>query len=176
MSKFFDEQGNAVEAFSKEELDAQIKTASEKAIADLKAETPPAPPAPPVTPPATPGIDPAIAARLDRLEKQNSELRVSAAVSKYAGTDPEKAKTFRAKFDRLQGYEDSETGLAERAADAAKLAFGTDAPGIDVTGLANAGGKSVDAGKTIAPTEADKAVQGALGITAEDVKKYGEKV
>jgi len=176
MAKFFDDQGKEVEAFSKEELDAQVKAASEKAAADAKAAaTPPAPPPPPAVPPATPGVDPVIAARLDRLEKQNAELVIGAAVTKYAGSDPEKAKTFRAKFDRLQGYEDTEAGLAERAADAAKLAFGTDAPSIDVTGLANAGGKSVDAGKTIAPTEADKAVQGALGISAEDVKKYGEK-
>lgn len=180
MSKLFDENGNEVEAFTKEELDAEIeKFKKEEEDADAKKKE-----------------EEAAAAkakeeeenkqkaetektevekmneRLSRIEAENKQLKVEKLADQFAGNDAEKRKIFMAKFDRLTGYEETGDGLIERATDAAKLAFGEDA-GIDTTTLGNAGGRNPGDVKQVQTTQADKDIQSALGISEDDVKKYG---
>lgn len=176
MVKLFDADGNEVEAFSQEELDAKLQdeitkkqqeadaAAAAKAEADRKA--------------AESNDDKTkkteaqlLAERLERLEKDNKQLRIEKLADQFAGNDPEKRKTFMSKFERLTGYEETADGFAERAQDAVKLAFG--APqSIDTTNLGNAGGRNINDVKHSPTTEVDKTIQAALGISADDVKKY----
>ena len=156
MTTYYDEQGNAVEAFSKEELEAQL---AEK----LKENTPQAPDLSPV---------------LERLQKTESalyDMRVEKLADSYAGNDADKRTAFATKFSRLTGYEDTLEGMAERAKDAAKLAFDTQ-EGASTAGLADAGGKGVDANvKQTAPAnDVEREVRQALNISDADVEKYGK--
>lgn len=157
MTTYYDEQGNAVEAFSKEELEAQL---AEK----IKAVIPPAPDLSPV---------------LDRLQKTESalyDMRVEKLADSYAGSDADKRQMFISKFGRLTGYEETVDGMAERARDAAKLAFDSVNTGASTAGITNVGGKSVDAEQNTGAqaSSADIELRKALGITEEDVSKYGK--
>ena len=154
MTTYYDEQGNAVEAFSKEELEAQ-----------LAAQTP--------VPVEAPDLSPVLE-RLQKTENALYEMRVEKLADSYAGSDAEKRQAFIAKFGRLTGYEETIDGMAERAKDAAKLAFDTVDTGASTEGIANVGGRSVDGeGKTTAPSNSAEAeLRAALGITDTDVEKY----
>lgn len=92
----------------------------------------------------------------------------------YAGADKAKQDEYKTAFSRLTGYESTPEGLAEQAVAAARL-IGIDPKTVDVSGVASTGNRNVDTGKPAVATEADKVVQKALGITAEDVKKFGEQ-
>lgn len=180
MTKFYDEDGKEVEAFTKEELDAEIEkkkkadeeAAAKKAEEDAAAKKAQEDAAKAKEQEGKKTEAQLLAERLERLEKQNQELRVEKIADQFAGNDQEKRKSFISKFDRLTGYEETPEGLAERAADAARLAFGSDA-GIDTAGLGNAGGRNVNDAKQVQTTQQDKDIQSVLGISEADAKKYG---
>lgn len=156
MTTYYDEQGNAVEAFSKEELEAQL--------AQVKKEN---------VPQDAPDLSPV----LDRLQKTESalyEMRVEKLADSHAGNDADKRQAFVAKFGRLTGYEETAEGMAERAKDAAKLAFDTAGAGASTEGLSDAGGRGEEgSGGVVAPSSsADAELRAALGITDKDVEKY----
>jgi len=156
MATYYDEQGNAVEAFSKEELELQL---AEK----IKQNTPAAPDLSPV---------------LDRLQKTENalyEMRVEKFADSFAGNDTEKRQAFITKFGRLTGYDETLDGMAERAKDAAKLAFDTQDSGASTVGLADAGSKSVGGtNNAVQTSQTDAELRKMLGITDSDVEKYGK--
>jgi hypothetical protein len=159
MTTYYDEQGNAVEAFSKEELEAQL---AEK----LKEQTPPAPQA---------DLSPVLE-RLQKTESALYEMRVEKYADIHAGNDAEKREKFMVKFGRLTGYEETPEGIAERARDAAKLAFDA-TQDASTQGLADTGGRSVDtASQNFAPSnDIETQLRRELGISDTDVEKYGKK-
>lgn len=185
MAKYTDADGNEVEAFTQEELDAKAKeladAAAAKAVEDYKAANPTK---------TQEQIDAEkkaadekskadnepiakLTKTVETLQQQLMQERVAGFARTYAGSDPAKQGEFKTKFDRLTGYPDTPEGIAERAADAAKL-IGIDPQTVDVGSVASTGGgRNIDSSKQVQATEADKVVQKVLGISAEDVKKYG---
>lgn len=183
MPKLFDADGNEVEALTKEESEAAVAAAVEAAkVAAETAATEAATAAAAAAAAAEGGDDmPAWAKDLktsvERLATvQETGTRESLA-AQYTGNDAEKTAAFMTKFDRLTGYADTKEGLAERAADAAKLAFG-EGKVVDVSSFAGtSSGRTVGAaGEKPLTTELDKKIQAPLGITAAMVEKHGDAV
>lgn len=186
MAKFKNEAGEEVEAFTQEELDAQkaeaVEAAKAAAVEEYKAANPPktaeqtAAEKKATDDAAAAANEPVakLAATVEKLERELGEARVAGFARTYAGADPAKQAEFTTKFGRLTGYADTPEGMVERAADAAKL-IGVDPASVDISGVTGTGGgRNVDGKPAPAATEADKIVQKALGITPEDVTKYGE--
>lgn len=116
-----------------------------------------------------PVADPRVESALTRLERIEQERLADA----HAGNDPEKRSAFITKYNRLSGYPDTAEGIAERAADASKMAFG-ETPSVSVS--ADAGtGRQVDTKVQIKKTEADEALGKVMGITDADREKFGPK-
>lgn len=163
MTTYYDEQGNAVEAFSKEELEAQL--------AQVKKENVPQDASEQDAPDLSPVLD-----RLQKTESALYEMRVEKLADSHAGNDADKRQAFVTKFGRLTGYEETAEGMAERAKDAAKLAFDTAGEGASTEGLADAGGRGEEGGgKVVAPSSSAEAeLRDALGITDKDVEKYSK--
>lgn len=156
MAKYFDENGNEVEAFSRED----IEKAKQEAIAGVKAPDLP----------FKPEDFEAVKSTLGTVTSQLNAMRIEKYAGIYAGNDPEKVKTYKDSFGRITGYADDDAGFEARAKDAARLAFGTDAAvTVDTSGA----GRNVDTTKPAERSAEDKVIQSALGITEEDVKKYG---
>ncbi len=174
MAKFKNEEGEEFEAFTADEVEAAknaaIETAKAAAIEEYKAANPPAAEGDGTAPTEVEQLKGLVMSLKQTMEQQT----VSGFAQQFAGADTAKQAEFKTKFDRLTGYPETPEGLAERAADAAKL-IGVEAPaGVDVGGLAGTGGgRNVDPATAVQATEADKVVQKALGITAEDVAKFG---
>ena len=185
MAKFKNEIGEEFEAFTQEELDAKAKEAADaaaaKAVEDYKTANPQKTPEQlieekkAVEDQAKKDAEP-----IEQLKKTVEGLQATIRArdigdyaKTYAGADAAKQVEFKAKFDRLTGYPDTQEGIAERAADAAKL-IGIDPKTVNIGDVAGTGsGRNVDGAGAVKETEADKLVQKALGISAEDVKKYG---
>ena len=175
----YDDKGNEVEgALTPEEVQAKIdadkKVIEDAAIEQYKKDNPPAPAPAEVIPPKTeeaPAIqtDPAVLARLDAQERER-------LADKFAGQDPQKRADFLASYNKLTGFANDEAGIAARAADAQKLAFGT-APSVDVNTVAGTGGgRNADgaAGKPVVDLESPAAK--LFGVTKEDAEKFGPAV
>lgn len=116
-----------------------------------------------------PVLDPrveTISQRLDRIEREK-------LADIHAGTDPTRRAEFLSKYGRLTGYADTPEGVAERSADAVKMAFG-ETPSVDVSADA-ASGRNVDTKAAVKITEADKVIGAALGITDADREKFTPK-
>lgn len=187
MTKYFDADGNEVDGFTQAELDAKAKeladAAAAKAIEDYKAANPvktqeQIDAEKKAAEKAKADSEPIakLTKTVETLQQQLNQERVAGFARTYAGADATKQAEFKTKFDRLTGYADTPEGIAERAADAAKL-IGVDPVSVDISAVAGTGGgRNIDANKQVQATEADKIVQKALGITAEDVKKYSSAV
>lgn len=178
MGKLFDENGDEVTAFTQEELDAAkkeavtaAKTADEEAAAATAKEKENADIA--AADNATKTDAQKLEERLARIEAENTKFRVEKLADQFAGDDKEKRIQFMSKFDRLTGYEDTPEGMAERASDAVRLAFGIEA-GVDTAGLGDSGGRGEDSKGVVQSTEADKDIQSMLGISSDDVQKYSK--
>lgn len=177
MAKFKNENGEEFEAFTQEELDAKASelatAAAAKAVEDYKKANP-AKKEEPVIEKKQDG-DPVakLAQTVEALQKQLLEEKVANFARTFAGSEATKQAEFKAKFERLTGYPETPEGLAERAADAARM-IGVNPSSVDISGVAGTGGgRNVDGTGKPAATEADKVVQKVLGITEADVKKYG---
>lgn len=160
MAKFFDENGNEVEAFTKEDVDKAVSEAKA-----TKVEPPTAAPAP---------LPKEVLDTINRLSSEVGNLKLDRYVGMYAGNDPEKAKAFKENYNKLTGYSDDDTGFEMRAKDAAKLAFGSDTV-VDVGSHVAGGQRNVDAKPAAQVSADDKAIQAALGITPKDAETYGKK-
>jgi len=103
-------------------------------------------------------------------------LEKDAIITRVAGQDAEKRTAFSLALDKLpeSSYGADEAGQAARIADATKLAFGTEAETVIPDGTG--GGRNVDTAPKTLDTATDKAIQKVLGISAEDVAKYGPEV
>lgn len=156
MAKYFDADGNEVEAFSKEDVEkAKQEAAAGVKVPDL---------------PFKPEEFESIKSTLNTVTAQLHGMRVEKYAGMYAGNDPEKVKAYKDSFGRITGYADDDAGFEARAKDAARLAFGTDAAvTVDTSGA----GRNVDTTKSTERSAEDKVIQNALGITEEDVKKFG---
>lgn len=169
----FDKDGNPVEGvFTQEELDAKIKEAVE---AQSAAVVPPAPETPPA--PTTPDEPPAWAKglieRIDRLDGNQQ----SAVVKNYTvGLDADKQKEFQANYEKLAGYDNTQDGMDRRAQDAYLLTTGQrfNSEAVDMKSVAAGFGGAGNPNSPVKPTGEQKAIQDALGITEDDVKKYGQ--
>lgn len=183
--KYKNENGEEFEAFSQEELDAKAKeladAAAAKAVEDYKtanpAKTTEQVAAEKV---AKDAADAAANEPIARMAKELAEVKakltnaeVAGLARTYAGADATKQAEFKTMFGRLSGYEETSDGMAERAK-AAALAVGIDIKGVDISGVSSTGsGRNVDNANAPKATEADAVVQKVLGISAEDVKKFG---
>lgn len=171
--KIKQEDGTEIEVLTPEEAQAQ----AEAAVEEYKKANPPVEEKPAeVTPPKVEGGDDPVAAltkTVEGLQTQLQQERLGKFAHTYAGADAEKQNAYKTAFTRLTGYEETPEGQQQRAADAARLAFGSDQPVVDVANLAptQTGGPSGD--KKPAQTEADATIQKALGITPEMVKTFG---
>lgn len=158
MAKFTDADGNEVEVFTKAEVEQIINDRVASVEGKIK--------------PFDESKFGEVVSRIDKVEGYVSSSRVKELGAPFVGGDKEKLKTFTESFNRLSGYEDTEEGQSQRAAAAARLAFGTDV-GIDTAALGAGGGRSVDGTPTPQQSASDKAIQDALGISQADVTKYG---
>lgn len=188
MAKFKNENGEEFEAFTQEELDAKAKevadAAAAKAVEDYKTANP-AKTVEQIAAEKKAADEAAVAANepMTKLAKELADVKakltsaeVAGFARTYAGADATKQSEFKNKFERLTGYADTAEGMAERAQDAARM-IGVNPVGVDISGVAGTGGgRNVDSAGVVQPTEADKIVQKALGITAEDAKKYGGEI
>lgn len=179
--KAFDKDGNEIDVFSQEELDAKIKeTIDAQAAADADAK-------------AKADADAAAAAAaaaaskndevpewakqiIAKVENLSTNHTMSYIDKVTGGVDSDKKKAISEKFNSLSGYDETPEGMARRAEDAYLLATGEkfNANVVNINNLAAAGGGRTQT-DVKAVTEADKAVQSALGITPADVEKFGKK-
>lgn len=183
MADLFNEAGEKVEgAMTKDEIATATKTAEDAAVEQYKKDNPP---------PAVvekkqddaaavteemPAWAKEIKSTVDKLAGTVTTTTRETIADRYAGADKENRDKFQQKFDRLTGYEDTPEGLAARAEDARTLAFGENAPVIDVAALGGTGsGRNVDDAGKKTPSEADKTVRTLLGITPKDVETFAPK-
>lgn len=172
MAKYYDENGNEVtDVVSKTDSDAAVEAAKAAAIDAYKTEHPEpvAPAAEEVKPSELQVLQDQITSLTGSLTKEKQD----AAIRTYTGGDPDKEATLRAEFDRMTGYEDA----GARAAAAAKVAFG-EVKVVNPTDFSGAGSGRTPDGANAAPLSrpVDLEIQKKLGISAEDVAKYGAKI
>lgn len=164
----FDKDGNPVEGvFTQAELDAKL--AAEKAAWEesQKQTTPP-----PVSNEPPDWFKPFA----EQVQKLAGNQTTTVVKDYTANLDADKKAEFDRRFNALAvGYDDTIEGQQKRAADAYLLATGQpyDANTINLTNLTAGVGSPVKPSAT--PTAADKDIQQVLGITEEDVNKYGNK-
>lgn len=174
--KYFDADGNEVTGFSQEELDAKIKEVQEAAAAEAKKaadEAAAAANADKNNDSEMPAWFKPFADKIGALDSTNKSTTISRVTS---GLDADKRKEVEAKFETLGGYADTPEAQSRRAEDAYLLVTGSryDAGVMNMQNIAAAGG----AGKVADSPEAkavDQTIQAALGITPEDVEKFGKK-
>jgi len=180
MAKYFDADGNEVEGLLNAE---EVVAAGNKAVADYQKANPVVVPKTAEEIAAEKIVADKALEPFNVLSKTVSDLQatlrsrdIKDLARTYAGGDVAKQAEFETKFGRLTGYADTAEGMAERAGDAARM-VGIDPAGFDVGSISGtSGGRNVGASPTVAQTDADKAVQKALGITPEDVTKYAPQV
>lgn len=182
--KVKDNDGNEIEVFTQEELDAKLKETTDKAVADalaLKEKE--------ASDKAKAEADAAAAGAGDKDEIPSWAKPIVAAVQSLSqnhtmgyvekvstGLDADRRKLVETKFSSLTGYEDTAEGMQRRAEDAYLLATGEkfNAGTVNMGNLvAGSGGRTVTDSKAV--TEADKNIQSALGITTADVEKFAKK-
>lgn len=177
--KAFDAEGNEIEVFSKEELDAQIEATKTKLAEDAKAADEAAKKAAEDVVAGTknddemPGWAKTLVEKVNLISSNETKTYLGKVTS---GLDADKRKDVEAKYNNLTGYDETPEGLARRSEDAYLLATGQkyQAGTVDMNNLvASGGGKSVVDGAPVA--EVDKGLQSLLGITKEDVDKYAKK-
>lgn len=189
MAKFKNEAGEEVEAFTKEEIDAQIKTAAEaaaaKAVEDFKTANPPktaeqiAADKKAADEKAAADNEPVakLTKTVEDLQKTLRNRDVADFAKVYTKGDTAKKTEFSSMFDRMSGFDDTTPEGMAAHAEAAARAIGLDVAGVDISSITGTGGgRDIDANKGKPSTEADKVIQKALGISEEDVKKYGPAV
>lgn len=169
MPKFFDADGNEIEGFTQEDLDAKIAEALEKAKNEESFKNEP----PKEEGAEVSGEDDRVAKLEQALEGLQSTLRtrdVRDRARALVGDDAEKIAEFETAFGRLSGFEATEEGFNQHIEAAAKLA-GIDAS-VDMTGMGQGG-----AGRITLAKPDEKIGEGLgelaknLGITAEDITK-----
>lgn len=179
--KAFDKDGNEIDVFSQEELDAKLKEISDKAATD-RAEADAKAAADKAAADAAAGGDEGeqVPAWAKGLMDSVASLRTNHTqtfVEKVTnGLDADKRKLVEAKFAGLSGYDETAEGLARKAEDAYLLATGEkfNAGTVNMSNLISSGGGRTVIGDKVV-TEADKEIQAALGITPADVEKFAKK-
>jgi len=170
MAKFYDADGNEVEGFNQEELDARVKEAAEAEAARVKAEADAARAGENNT---MPDWFKPFAEKIGTFDNNQKLTTISRVAT---GLDNDKQKEVQQKFENLTGYADTPEAQARRAEDAYLLVTGTkyDGGNVNMNNLmASGGGKApLDTAKV---AEADTAVRSVLGITEADVEKFGKK-
>lgn len=181
--KAFDKDGNEIDVFSQEELDAKLKeftdkTASEKAEADAKAKAAAdkavADAAAGGNNDEVPAWAKPIIAAVDSLKSNHTQGYVEKVAT---GLDADKRKLVETKFAGLSGYDETPDGMARRAEDAYLLATGEkfNAGTVNMQNLMGSGSGGRTATTDKVTTEADKEIQSALGITTADIEKFTKK-
>lgn len=177
----FDKDGKLIEGvFSKEEVDAQIKAASEKAVADAKVVADAAAEAARVAAEEAaaggeqvPEWAKTLQQRVDSLTNHNTQSYLGKVVT---GLDADKAKEVEAKYSSLSGYGETPEDLARRSEDAYLLATGQkyNAGTVNMNNIMASGGGRIQ-GEGKVTTEVDKSINDALGNSAADIAKFGKK-
>lgn len=188
MAKFKNDAGEEVEALTADEVTAKVKEASEaaaaKAIEDYKkanpAKTPEEIAADKKAADDKAKADAEPIAKLTKdLAEVSSKLRgkeIADLARTYAKGDVDKQKSFTEMFGRLTGFENTPEGMIAQA-EAAAGAVGINVKSVNVGDVSGTGaGRNVDAAGKPVTSEADKAIQAALGIKPEDAVKYAPKV
>lgn len=179
----FDKDGNPVEGvFSKEELEQELEkrikeeyevVEDEQPTGEEDGDTPPEEP-PAVSTPEMPEWAKQMKEQLDALNSNQT----ATVLDKYtSGLDADKVDDFKAKYDNLQGYDNSPEGMQRRAEDAYLLATGEryDSSSVNMQNIAASSGGAANISESNTKfTAQDKEIQKALGITEEDVEKYGK--
>lgn len=176
----YDKDGNEVEgSMTKEEHEAALKEASDKAVEDYKVANPA--PKEETTEEKTAreakekeGTSElgTLTATVASLQKQIRDKDLAVLATGFAKGDTAKRDEIVKNFDKLTGFEATPEGFALQAEAAARMT-GIDTTGIDVGAFSGtSSGRSVDASVGSKTTEKDAAIQKELGITAEDITKY----
>lgn len=176
MAKFFDAEGNEVEAFTTEEVAAQAQTVAEAALEKYKAENPQKEDV--VVAPADTTPDPVaeLTKTVKTLQDTIRSKEIKEIARTYAPGDVEKQKVIEQNFGRLTGFEETPEGFSQQAEAAARMS-GVDTTGVSVGDVSGTGGgRNIDIPGQKQQTEVDKNVQTVLGITPEMVEKYSGKV
>ena len=169
--KIKDEDGNEHEVFTQEDIDARLaeqNTAFEARLEDLKPKT--------EEKKSESEEIPAWAKPLQEAVEKLSGTVTSDTRKRHldmvgSGLTADQRADLEKRFDSLSSVEDP----MRRAEDAYLLAMGTrfDAGGVDMRNISAPGGLNKETGPA-QPTEADKVVRAALGISEEDVKNFGK--
>lgn len=190
--KIKDAEGNEHEIQTKEEFDAAVaegvKNATEdlqKTVTDLSAKfdqkppenQPPAGDPPKNDPPKNEDEPPAWAKALQEQVNLLSNNQSHSVLGRFTGSVSEdQRKEIQEKYNAMTGYENTPEGLEARASDAYTLVVGRrpEESGVNLGNVNAAGGAPAGGGDGgYQPTESDKELQKALGVSEDDVKKYG---
>lgn len=175
--KAFDKDGNEIEVFSQEELEAKLNEVKSSALKEAEAKieqerknAEEAAAAARAAGDEVPEWAKEIIARVDSLSQSHTQTYVERVAN---GLDGDKRKLIEAKFSTLTGYDDTPEGLSRRAEDAYLLATGEkfNAGSVNVANLAAAGGGRSNVQEK-AQSDVDAGIQAALGIRPEDVAKF----
>lgn len=189
--ELYDKDGTLVEgALTKEEIETAQKTAVDaaaaKALEDYKKEHP--------EPLAETDEEKIAREKKEKEEAEKKETEktpqqiVEEAVTvalkkrdvqdmakKFAPGDPDKQKEILANIDRVTGFEDTPEGMVQQAEAAARMA-GIDTAGVNVSDVSATGsGRNIDVADAKKTSEIDESLQKGLGISKEDVEKYGKE-
>lgn len=167
MAEFFDKDGNPVQGYTKEELDIELAKLK-PAIEDLKYND--------EIPAWAKELKQTIESLGSTVKTIDTNQKKTTINSITNGLDADKKKEVEQRFETLAGaYGDSPEDQARRAEDAYLLAVGQKytANEVNMGNLSRVGGK-VEV-NDVQVKEVDKNIQAALGVTAEDVAKFGKK-
>ena len=183
MADFFDEKGEKVEGvMTKDEYEAALaeaaKKAGEDAVAAYKKDHPDVP-AQDAPKPADADVSvqlKELTETVGTLKKGQEETLVSGLASRYAGSDAAKQSEYKKAWNQLTGFADTPEGIEDRSKAAARLAFGSDTPAVNVNDVAGTGsGRNVDEKGNRIKTDGDKVMERLFGISDADREKYGPK-
>lgn len=180
--ELFDKDGNPVEnVFTEADLMAKIEEAKKSWEESIKPPEPVKAEEQPAVEPKPVDEMPAWAKELkDKIERLSSNETTRTIQNLVSDLDADTQKVVMSKYDTLAGYDDTPEGIQRRAEDAYLLATGERyqgsttnmqnlaAPHTAKANVTNNTGKKFDGPQ-------DKEIQRALGITEQDIEKYGNK-
>ena len=188
MVELFDSEGNAIEAFTKEEHEEALKQEIDKKDEELK-----------IVNEKLEGLTnkdanfKALREEKEKIEKENKELKgqlseqivgikssiekdkIDNTISVMAAGDEEVAKKIKFHYDRIIKPEDTDEEKKAKLGDAFKLALGGDkTPDVLSSTMSAAGAGKIVGNKTSFSPELIE-LGNKFGLSEEDIKKHGQK-
>lgn len=173
--ELFDKDGNLVEGIlTQEEFDKKLQEELEK----KKLEEPKPEPEPEPEPKTKEDEAPAWAkVLLERVDRLDGNQRTQVIDRFASGMDSDTRKEFEQNYTKLSGYEETPDGMSRKAEDAYLLTTGQRFNQSQVNMQNIAAGHSGPSGQEVTKQESSesKEIRSLLGISDDDVEKYGNK-